>query len=41
MTLIKINVSCYMIKFDFWPRLPSPPCWKWFPSTCISAKSKQ
>jgi len=28
---VKINVSCYMKKLDFWPR---PPVEKWFPSSC-------
>ena len=31
MELMKINVSCYLIKLDFWPW---PPVEKWFPSVC-------
>jgi len=29
---VKINVSRYMIKLDFWP-WPLPPIDKWFPSS--------
>ena len=29
---VKINVSCYMIKLEFWPW---PPVEKWFPRTCM------
>jgi len=33
MALMKINVSCYMIKLDFWPW---PTCWKMVPERLLS-----
>jgi len=34
---VKINVSCYMIKFVFFLPWPPPPSWKWFTSAWVPA----